>query len=216
MKTVHATFLTILLFVIGLATTASQFGYIRGPDAVLNIGFVGVAWFAFGASWQHRAWPPTTSPQLFLRVAPMIYWTATILTVGIPFLSLGAFCLITKYAPQRIDGAMAEIMTPTPPTMPVTTVTTASIASVPGGTTTQPYVAVFRAASEDVSPALPILKKVLDDIDSDLRSSAAWYFAGGLLMLLFFLWVVEMAVVAGRAFGPQAGATEPPAAPIPD
>ena len=206
MRKVHGTFLTILLAVIALSITASQCGYIGGADAVLNICFVGVAWFAFGVPWEHRAWPPT-SPQLFHRVAPKLYWTATILTVAIPFLSLGAFCLLTKYAPQRINGAIAGIMTPTPPTMPFTTVTTANIASVPGGTTTQPYVAVFRPASEDVSLANPILKKVLDDIDSKLRLRPAWFFAGGLLGLLFFLWMLEMASVARAALEP--GATLP-------
>jgi hypothetical protein len=208
---VHKTFLTILLFVIGASITAHHYGLIRGADGVLSVAFVGLAWFAFGASWAHSEWSNENSRRK--QVLPKLYWILTILTVVIPFLSLGTGVVLTKYAPQRIDGAMAGMVsTPTPPSgITVTTLPRASCPAVsacvaPGSGS---YVAAGMPGAVGMSPAAPILEKVLGDIDSELRIGPALVFAGVILVLLFFLWVVEMATELNATIRTGTGPTAP-------
>ena len=74
-------------------------------------------------------------------------------------------------------------------------------------TGTGSYVAVGMPGAVGISPATPVLERVLGDIDSELRWVPVTWFAVGLPFLFFFLWMIEISSVAKPALATDPGAT---------
>lgn len=194
MSDLHKAFLAILLATITGSIAAVHYGYIGFADAMLTFLFVLIAWFAFGMPWEHRKWSPEEIEATWQRVAPKLCLTATVLAVAIPIMSLAIGCLITKYAPHRIDEAMARTVMQTPREIAITTFPRASSPEVSKYIAPRPgsYVAASSVTDIGISSAVPVLARALGEIDSNLRVLPASILAIVLFGGLFLLWIVEI------------------------
>jgi hypothetical protein len=195
MSDVNKTFIAILVAAIGASITAGVNGLIRFPDVAFTLFYIGLAWFAFGAPWEHQTWNHQTRSTRLRRVAPRIYLALTTLTVAIPLVSLAAGSLITKYAPQRIDEDMSKVVMQTPRGIATVTVSRATSSELTKYVAAQraSYVAAGTATDIGICAAEPVLLKVLGQLDSDVRLLPTWVLAIVISLFLFCLWIVEMA-----------------------
>lgn len=178
--------------ILGVALLCYSKSVIRGSDIVLTILFMFLALIEFGRTWPHRTWTVQAEParEGVRQLLSRLYVAVTTITVIIPLLSLGGAYLLRVEAPEQIGDSIAGIMTPvSPPNRFSISVITLNGTSLPSGADSGLYVAVFKPAAADISPATPVLQKVFVDIDRQWRSSVTWFIwiaVCGCLVALYF------------------------------
>ena len=208
MKDVHKESLKVFLVVITFTFTLYQTKFIHAVDVLLTLIFSGIIWFAIGAPWSHFQWGEKHKKR-WHRFAPKLYSLTTIFAITIAIVNLTIGSAMTKYAPQRLDNGIAEIATArfSSSEIVITNVLREDCLPISAfiGNERGSFVAASTPTSIVMAPGISVLKKVLEEIDLDLRIRPAFVIAGIIMFLLFGLFVIELATEFETAQPPSSG-----------